>query len=407
MAKKLVLLILLVVVPLLAESSISRLGQEAGKLRGLSYRSIPSQVVSQQEASAYVLRLLKKELAGKDVDVREALLKELRLMPQAADSRQIYRKIYSSQVRGLYDPAKKRYIVVRGGKSASPTEALGASLGLNITDLYTVHELGHAIQDQHFNLTKISKKVAGRFDASFAALSLIEGDASVLMMDHALQGLGISPESVGGLSGGQNLGMDPGMLTGSDPALAGAPAFFRESITGPYIYGTSFVQALKKKGGWARVNQAFRRLPTTSEQIFHPEKFVSRTERPRKVTFKELPSTIGGFKMFGEDRAGEFTVRILEQELTGMAGSAASGWGGDRFRVYQKGKQRFVLWRTVWDRPVDAREFAALARKALSRGRQSVGKDRWEEKGKLYLLESKGNKVNLKLGIPKALAAKV
>lgn len=390
---------------LVAETSLGKLGRDAGRLRGLSYRDIPSRAVSQQEASAYVLRLLKKELATRQIDVREALLKELRLMPAQADSRQIYRQIYASQVRGLYDPDKKQYVVVKGGGGgAGNLESLGAGLGLNVTDLYTVHELGHAIQDQHFNLSEISKRVADSFDQSFAASSLIEGDASVLMMDYMLGSLGLTPDALGGLGGG---GMDLSLLSASDPNLASAPLFFRESVTGPYTHGTQFVTALKRQGGWKRVDRAFKRIPTTSEQIFHPEKFVQRIENPRKVSLAGLPKSIGGYAALGEDRAGEFTARIMEQELTGLAGEASAGWGGDRYRVYTKGQQRFVIWHTVWDSPRDAKEFADLAASNLARGAQKKDRESWLRGGRLYRVSRKGQKVDLQLGVPPELADKL
>lgn len=405
-------LFFLLLAPVWAESpaGVNALGQEAARLRGLSYKPIQSKVVSQKEASDYVLKLLEKELKGKEIDVREALVRHLGLMPMSSSSRDIYRKLYASQVRGLYDPSKQLYLVVQGGGTNSPqVQQMAAMAGLDIARMYTIHELGHAIQDQHFDLEKISKEIQLSMDRSFAAQSLIEGDASLLMLHSALADLGMSPSDLAGMGGGMSgmngMGGDSGMLGMSDPNLAAAPAFFREAVTQPYTIGMSFVSALHSKGGWKSVDQAFRKLPTTSEQIYHPEKYLAN-ERPRTVNMSGIPAQVGGYKLLGYDRAGEFTARILEMETTGLAGQASAGWGGDRFWVYQKGKSTFVVWRTVWDTPRDAQEFETIVRQGLSRMGSAGGPQRWANKDAIYSYKRNGSAVNMLLGIPKSLESK-
>lgn len=403
------LLVSLLLAPTWAESppALNALGQEASRLRGLSYRPIKSKVVSQKEASKYVLELLDKELKGSEIDVREALVRHLGLMPANSTTRSILRKLYASQVRGLYDPAKELYLVVQGGGESSPEMSqMAAMAGLDVTRMYTIHELGHAIQDQHFDLKKISKNIQPSMDRSFAAQSLIEGDASLLMLHSALADLGLSPADLAGLGGGgMGMGGDSSMLGMSDPNLAAAPTFFREAVTQPYTIGMSFVSALHSKGGWKTVDQAFRQLPTTSEQIYHPEKYFAR-ERPRKVNMGGIHRSVGGYKLLGYDRAGEFTARIMEMETTGLAGEASAGWGGDRFWVYQKGKSQFVVWRTVWDTARDAQEFETIVRKALSRRGTAAGQQRWVNKDGVYSYKRTGTAVNMLLGIPKSLESK-
>ncbi|MCA9793626.1 MAG: hypothetical protein KC910_17565, partial [Candidatus Eremiobacteraeota bacterium] len=290
-----------------AQPDLGALGAEAGRLRELSYRRIPSAVVSQQEASDYVLKLLDEELDPKRTAAQEYLLKSLGLMPENASIRTILRKLYASQVRGLYDPAKKRYIVVKDANMPD----LGGALGLNLTDLFTVHELGHAIQDQHFNLDKIAKKTAASSDASFAAQAVIEGDASLLMMDYAMAKLGISTEQLEGLGQGGLGGIDPGMLSMSDPALASAPRYFQEVLSAPYAQGMVFAAALRKQGGWKAVDRALRQPPASSEQVYHPEKYLRGNDPPQRISLKGLPASFGGYKTVAENHAGEFTVRIL------------------------------------------------------------------------------------------------
>lgn len=335
-----------------AQSDLTKLGTEAARLRGLSYRPVKSSVVTQKQAADYVLRLLDQELEPKRTMARELFLKSLGLLPRKSTIRGVLGKLYAGQVRGLYDPGKKVYLVVR---DTEPTQdaALAASLGLDATDMYAVHELGHAIQDQHFDLDAISRRVTPNLDQAFAAQTLIEGDASLLMMDYSMGKLGLD------LAGLPLQGLDFQGLAGADPALASTPPFFREYVTGPYMQGLTFVSALRTRGGWKAVDAAFRNLPASSEQVFHPEKYLNKSDPPKTVRLATLPKAFGNFKALADDTAGEVTVRVLCSQA-GADMTAAEGWGGDRFRAFFDGKQGFVIWVTVWDTVRDAKEFEGL-----------------------------------------------
>ena len=56
---------------------------------------------------------------------------------------------------------------------------------------------------------------------------------------------------------------------------ASAPRVMRSSLAAPYIYGTLFVHALRRRGGWPSVDRSWDDAPTTSEQIMHPEKWLA------------------------------------------------------------------------------------------------------------------------------------
>jgi hypothetical protein len=46
---------------------------------------------------------------------------------------------------------------------------------------------------------------------------------------------------------------------------------------------------------------------------------------------------------------------------------AAEGWGGDAYRVWDVGGRTVLVWRSVWDRAEDAREFREAALRRLER----------------------------------------
>ena len=113
--------------PAYAEGTDTGLGFEAARLRGLHYKKVPSRKLSQEKASEYVLRLLDEELKPGPTLTKEVFLKELKLMPRKTTIKKILSKLYASQVRGIYDPAKKIFLVVDGVSDQSAS-AIAASL---------------------------------------------------------------------------------------------------------------------------------------------------------------------------------------------------------------------------------------------------------------------------------------
>ena len=374
---------------------LRQLGEEAAKLRGLSYRPVVAQVVSQKECADYLLHLLDEEMTPALTQKREGFLKLLGLMPESASMKKIYAELYTDQVRGLYDAKRKRYLVV-GGKSAASAggdmEALAAGMGLSTENILTVHELGHAIQDQHFQLGPLTQRVANDFDQELAASCLIEGDASVLMMDYAMKSIGMDAEALG--MGGIG-GMDQEqMMLGSSPALARAPRFFREVLGFPYSQGMKFVGSLRRGKDWNAVNRAWKSLPESTEQTLHPEKYGR--DHPKSV---QVQGSVAGTSL-GQDTAGEFLIRTWAREMGG-SDEAAAGWGGDRYEVFRTSKGVCALWSTVWDSDKDAREFETLALQAMT---TRLGKPRspgrWSVSGKNTTVERHGRQVELQLSCP-------
>ena len=337
------------------KDKVRELGMQAAQLRNLSYKPVTAQAVSQKECVAYLMKLLDEEMQPAQTNRREGFLKLLGLMPEKASLKKIYAELYGDQVRGLYDPKQKRYLVVTSAKGQE--DPMAAALGMNMDDILTVHELGHAIQDQHFGLGALTRQVAQNFDQELAASSLFEGDASLLMLAFAIKAAGL--ESAGVDMSGALGGLDSEqMMMGQSAAVARAPRFFREVLGFPYGQGMKFVSYLKRGKDWAPVDRAFANLPESSEQILHPEKYLRDHPKPVQMESAHLGTSLG------QDTAGEFTIRCWARE-NGAGDEAAAGWGGDRYEVFRTSNGLAGIWVTSWDSDRDAAEFEKLARKAL------------------------------------------
>ena len=60
------------------------------------------------------------------------------------------------------------------------------------------------------------------------------------------------------------------------------PAILRETLLFPYQPGLIFVNGIWARGGWEAIDRAYARLPDSTEQVLHPEKYEAR-EMPVEV----------------------------------------------------------------------------------------------------------------------------
>ncbi len=319
-------------------------------LRGLPLKQrLDPTILSEAELRAKFTAQFAQENTPDQVATSELQLKALGLLPQDASLETLYLDLMGAQVAGFYDPAAKQiYVVARTG-TVGPTEKATFA-----------HEFDHALQDQSFDLEKILDAPVGRGDLMLARRAFVEGDATFVLGQWMVGYL--SPAELG-----QILAGDPA----AQAALDKVPAILRESLTFPYTAGFAFVNGLHSSGGWPAVDAAFGRLPDSTEQVLHPQKWTAG-EEPVAVPLEgaALAARLGaGWKATPEDTLGEFQIRAWLQArgADGVGGhpdgsAAAAGWGGDRIVLLRGPNGAYALAIvTAWDTQKDADEFAAAA----------------------------------------------
>jgi hypothetical protein len=257
--------------------------------------------------------------------------------------------ILGSQLAGYYDPRDKAMFLLD-------------DLGTDGSAATLWHELVHALQDQHYDLRPKLKWSSGRGDSMSAVQALAEGDATSAMLDVMLAPQGQTaldlPEGM--------LGKSMGVIEAL-PELEGVPPILKRSLVAAYADGLTFVNALRAKGGFAAVDAAWRDLPTSTEQILHPEKYEKR-EAPLAVA-PPPPPEAGPTSVVFLDVLGEQGLRFVFEEWMPLvaAASSASGWGGDQLAVFADGDRRAVGVHLVLDDEEHAkRTFEAVVRGALA-----------------------------------------
>jgi hypothetical protein len=117
------------------------------------------------------------------------------------------------------------------------------------------------------------------------------------------------------------------------------------------------------------VDEAFRDLPASTEQIIHPERYPN--DAPTPVDVPDLSAALGEeWEDLDVMGIGEAWLQVaLGLRLDGSdAGSATAGWDGGTYRAWYDGSATAVVLSTAWDSPNDAREFAAAMADWIDQG---------------------------------------
>lgn len=330
------------------EAELQREVAEAG---GLAFRSqVPVDFLTTAQMARYFEEVFDSEYPPARAQADERLLRTLDLLAAGVDLRNVRKQLFLENVIGFYDerPGRKRLYAVSADRSLTPAN-----------QLVLAHELRHALQDQYMSIHDLLPEQLSDFDdRRLSLLSLLEGDATLVMQRYLLRRL----------PGAEESGLDAAGMTLPPPEMPGTPPVLRDQLVLPYTLGLDFARAVQARGGWAAVREAFARPPESMEQVLHPEKYFER-EGPRPV---QLPDGPPGARLLAEGVLGELLLRSLLGEGAGVE-AAAAGWGGDAFRVYDASGRTLVVSRTVWDSPADLREFqdALLARFGRSHGAPS------------------------------------
>jgi hypothetical protein len=320
-------------------------------VRGLEFIEPPQIViVSLEELAERVALQIEEELDPTEILVTQRLYELLGLLDGTVDLGQAYVDLYAEAVGGFYD-SETGEMVIAGGEDLSP-----------LSKTIVVHELIHALTDQHFGFGDVLDDLvdSDRYHEASALQALVEGDALYYQLVY-MQTLP-TDEQVAAVQ--ESLGA-------STTVQDSLPGWFSEDLTWPYDAGFLFVQSIIRDQDVPGLNQAYTLRPTTTEQIIHPGAYFNR-QPPLPV---ELPDAeVPGYEVFEEGEWGEWNVDLLllDGVLPGEAIVAATGWGGDEYRLYWNGTEVAFAYLYQGDSTDDATELADSLASAFA-GRMSVG----------------------------------
>jgi heme-degrading monooxygenase HmoA len=375
-----------------AISSTEEILRTVSRLRELDIKqSVKSSFKTKDEIEQAVIRDLDENTSPAEFEATQKTLVKLGLIRKQFRLRDYVVQLLREQVAGFYEPKTGEFY-------------LAAWLPVSDQKRVIAHELVHALQDQHFNLRRFENWPKGDSDAELAAHALIEGEATLVMIQYDFDQRGAKLDL-------SKLGSFTDTLIESDtdsdaktyPVLANAPKVLKENLQFPYLYGAGFVGAVLKGRSWRSLDLAYKIPPASTEQIMHPERFLSR-DNPVKIELADLLGALGpDWKKADADVNGEFgyLVALAEFIPPRAARTAAAGWGGDGYALFENKVTGATLLAqyTTWDSENDAREFfdAYSARTEKRYAAKSTaapaGQRIYETREGLAFIEVRGNDV--------------
>ena len=309
------------------------------QLRGLPQWEGEAMLLNREMLKERLEQDFAEEYPPEESDLDQLEWELLGIISPEQDIVQLQKDLLSDQVIGFYDPEDEAMFVV--GDDSTPVPLLVWTLA---------HEYVHALQDQEFDLDAIDESIGEEnHDALLAFRALVEGDASIAGARYALASL--SPEEMAELAASDD---------SAGGAFESAPRALRELLLFPYDTGLQYVLTLIDRGSWSVVNEAYIRLPASTEQVMHPEKYRVG-EAPLEVDLPDITSGLSpGWEEVRRNVTGEFfTGVLLEYGIDApTARQAAAGWGGDAYVLYRnESGQGLMTMKFRWDTSEDLDEF--------------------------------------------------
>lgn len=269
------------------------------------------------------------------------VLQALDLLPADTDVDDLANPAYDGTTLAYYDPDDEEITFYESGDQP---ETFGRWVH--------IHDFTHQMLNETFQLDALEISSLDQ-DARAAVRALLEGEATYLQYLYT-EGDYLEAE--------QQSEIFEGLSAAASNTMDDLPPYLQDDFDFAYTDGLLFVQSLHEQDGFSALNEAWLKLPESTEQILHPDRYLAG-DAPQLVALEPLTDTLGaGWQLVDEDSLGEFYLReYLSQQLDGQqVDTAATGWGGDQYAVYwnEEEQNTVMVLKVRWDTPADAEEFA-------------------------------------------------
>jgi hypothetical protein len=319
------------------QAEIAPLVELTEQLRGLEFIAQPQvSIISKQELEDRLRADLVEQFAEQDLAIDTRLWRLFGLLEPAEDLETLLEDLLAEQVVGFYDGETAELVV------SGDSEELSA-----FSKSVVVHELTHALSDQHFFLDSTLNSLVDddRFDEASALQAVAEGEATFVQLQYILEELTAADL--------QSLSEELGSL--DVDALRSSPPFLAEELEFPYDAGFVFISDVVADGGVEAINRVYDDLPSSTEQILHPDLYRSNENIDEVALVATAPV---GYELYEESTFGELGIKLLFVEDSGLATQLAAGWGGDTYRVYSDADDIIFVMAYQGDNAGDAEELA-------------------------------------------------
>ncbi len=309
--------------------------------------------ISKSKFQALYRRRMRQQQSPRAIRGEILFLKMFGFVPEGFDYEKTVLDLMSEQAWALYDFKRKSLYLA----DWAPPDA---------QEFAVLHELVHAIDDQHFNLLRYIDG-AKQAERQLARLAAVEGQASWVMTEWAMR------QSRKSLVGNRLLAITTASATRFEaeqfPVYRDTPLYFREVLIFPYTDGLLFQHDMIERFGMEGLKRVFRQPPQNTQQIMQPDLYLGRIDPQGPDLPAARPPR--GFRRIYEGSFGQLDHRILlEQHLgEGSRGALLDKWRGSRFEIRERRRDGASLLRYAvrWADAETAREYYHLYRQVCER----------------------------------------
>ncbi len=367
------------------KGQVKELLAETSRLTGLKVkRQVPAGYLTKAELERYLAKKMKEEVKPEALAIEEIVIKRLGFAKEDFRLKETTLELLNEQAAAFYDFKERKLFVIQPVMPEMTAELL-------------VHELGHALQDQHFGLRKFLNGAGEDDDGALARMAVMEGQAMYLMAKAADRPIDLGADG----------GADGGAADAGYPVLAKAPLYLRASLLFPYEQGARFQAAVCEKYADC-IKRVFETPPASTAQVMHPELYFAGV-KPVAVPMPESPRT-GAWKTRATGNLGEFDFQVLLRTHGVPWRGLTEKWRGGGYRLLEnkKAKNVFLLQHaSEWADEEAAGRWMDAYRQVL-RAKESEFRVEREDAGRLegrgehgrVLVRREGKRVVVEEGLP-------
>jgi hypothetical protein len=208
-------------------------------------KPVRTATMSRLELKGFLEKRIQEVVDPKEIRAEEIALKKFGFIPEDFDLKSSTIDLMTEQAAAFYDYREKKLYLLEGGSKEMQQPAL-------------VHELAHALADQHFNLEKFVNPRRSD-DSVLARMAVVEGQATWLMSEFVARKLGQSLRESPAIV--EMMSRAAEGMSAQFPVLNQVPLYLRETLLFPYGKGMTMTRrmlAATAIGSTAAASRAMR-----------------------------------------------------------------------------------------------------------------------------------------------------
>src|SRR5215470_3784250 len=290
--------------------SVDEILRFASKDTGLPVKKkVKRTIVSRQQVEKYIGDKFKNDADRIRFERSQLVLKKFGLLPRDFDLHSFLIKLLTEQVAGYYDEKSKTMNLLDWNEPEMQRPVMA-------------HELTHALQDQSYNLEKMSKhdeeierkgldnleELIRNDEESTCRSAVLEGQAMIVLLDYVLAP---SEQSVVKMPGIVDMMQSEMDKSRGSPVFDSAPLLLREELAFPYRQGMKFIRDLLVAGGKPLAYKGvLERMPQTTREVMEPKEYLAGHRVP-PLLLPDFGFLKKEYEPFDAGAVGELDVNIL------------------------------------------------------------------------------------------------